>query len=296
MILTNALNDGDECLFTHYVIPLVFAIILVLVSIVFSKMNWVFFVTVAVIGILLVVLSLWLCINDDFKPIIHYSFFAFDLGLFTWWCWLTLSSHSMSVLSFFLLACFYGMSVGLCFCFCNEKNEWGFIIHIIMVVCFMGCICLFNAIDNTVLVILFIVLNCILFSIVAVGYNNCNSWFSKREIYMYSLIGIEIVALVAWLWLCIQWMNTAKESPAAPPALLFMILSVIISLTPLIIGVAALAQNCFFVVLPVLMNAVVFGFCWYAVRYSSQFIPFVWFCGIVFGAFASLLLTACCCF
>ena len=93
VILTNALNDGDECLVTHYAIPLVFTIILVLVSIVFSKMNWVFFATIVIIGIVLAV-SLGICIDDGCEPIVFYSFFAFDLGLFTWWCWLTLSSHA----------------------------------------------------------------------------------------------------------------------------------------------------------------------------------------------------------
>ena len=299
VILTNALNDDCECLFTHYVIPLVFTIMLVLVSIVFSKMNWVFFVTVAVIGVLLVVLSFGICINDDFKPIIHYSFFAFDLGLFTWWCWLTLSSHSMSILSFFIFICFYGMSVGLCFSFDNEKNEWGFVIHIIIVVCIMGCTCVFTAIDNTVLVIVFIVLNCILFVFVAVGYSEFDSRSSYEKEYAYILYVIEAIALVAWLCLCIWWIHTTKKNQTAAPALLFMILSVIISLTPLIIGIAVFIGDDWLSVLPVLPNVVVFGVCWYAVRYSSQFIPFVWFYGVVFGGAVSFVLIVlfceCCC-
>ena len=297
VILTNAFKSSGYFLFTHYAIPLVFTIMLVLVSIVFSKMNWFFFVTIAIIGIVFVFVSLGICINDNCEPILSYSLFAFDLGLFTWWCWLTLSSHSMSILSFFLLACFYGMSAGLCFCFTTVMNELADTILVIMVMCIMGCTCVFIAIDNTVLAVLFIVLNCILFSIVAFVYiaYDLKSLFAITQVAC-TLIVIEIVALVAWLWLFKRWMNTVKESPTAPPALLFMILSVIISLTPLIIGVAALAQSCFFAVLPVLLNAAVFGFCWYAVRYSSQFIPFVWFYGIVFGGFAMLVLTTCCCF
>ena len=299
VILTNALNDGDECLVTHYAIPLVFTIMLVLVSIVFSKMNWVFFVTIAIIGILLAWVSVAISIIDEVEPVVFYSFFAFDLGLFTWWCWLTLSSHSISVLSFFLLACFYGMSVVLCLCFCNEKNEWGFVIHIIFVVCIMGCPCVFIAIDNTVLVIVFIVLNCISFVHVADVYSYHRSEFSKREIYMYTLFVVEIVALVVWLCLCIWWIHTTKKNHTAAPALLFIILSVIISLTSLIIGIAVFIGDDWLSVLPVLPNVVVFGFCWYAVRYSSQFIPFVWFYGVVIGGAVSFVLFVlfcqCCC-
>lgn len=279
VILTNALNDDNECLFTHYAIPLVFTIMLVVVSIVFSKTNWVFFVTITIVAIVLACVSVAISASDDFERIILYSFFAFDLGLFTWWCWLTLSSHSMSVLSFFLLACFYGMSVGLCFCFINEENEWSLIIHIILVVCIMGGTFVFIAIDNTILVIVFVVLNCISFVLVALAYYECNSPIYDKENYIYCPFGIEIVALVAWLWLCKHWMNTTKENPTSPPALLFMILSVIIALTPLVIGLAFSIGNDWLVFIPVFPNVIVFGFCWYAVRYSSQFIPFVWFCG-----------------
>ena len=282
VILTNALNDDDECLVTHYAIPLVFTIMLVLVSVAFSKMNWIFFATIAIIGLVLAV-SLGMCIDDGCEPIVFYSFFAFDVGLFTWWCWLTLSSQSTSILSFFLLSCFYGMGAGLCICFNDIMDEWANIAHIILVGCIMGCACVFFAIDNTSLYVILIVLNCVLFVIVACFYEDYESWFFDEEKCSYILSGIEIVVVVSWLWLCKRWMNTTKDSPIVPPSLLFMILSVLISSIPLVIGVLILTANPCHAIIRFLSTAVVFGFCWYAVRYSSLFIPYVWVFGSIFA-------------
>ena len=289
VVLAYSLCRNDDWLFA-LLIPLIFSVLFALVYFLLSKIDWVFFVTLNTIGILLIYASLIVSINNECGFIPFSSFFAFDLGLFTWWCWLTLSSQSMSVLSFYLLACFYGMSVGLCFCFCNVLNEWADTILVIMVGCIMGCTCVFIAIDYSSLVISFITLNCLLFLRVSFFYLafNLKSLFAITKL-AYSLLGIGIVVVVGWLWLCIQWINTTKVSPTAPPALLFMILSVMISSTPLVIGVAVLVQKYSFIVLPVLSNTVAFGFCWYAVRYSSQFIPFVWFYGIVYCFLAFII-------
>ena len=294
VILTNALNDGDECLVTHYAIPLVFTIVLVLVIIVFSKVNWVFFVTIAIIGIVIAVVSAVISTSDDVEPIVYYSFFAFDLGLFTWWCWLTLSSHSMSILSYYVFICFYGMGVDFCFCFINRRNEWAFINHIIMVGCIMGCTCVFIAIDNTVLVVLFTILNCIIFIIVGCFICDYKRRFSHEEKYIHTLLKIEVVVDVVWLCLCLWWIHTTKKSPTSPPTLLFMILSVLVTSIPLVIGVAVSNEDPWPVIIRGASITVVFGFCWYAVRYSSLFIPYVWvFVSIIAVTVLFLLILKC---
>ena len=85
-------------------------------------------------------------------------------------------------------------------------------------------------------------------------------------------------------------MNTTKESPIVPPSVLFMILSVLISSIPLVIGVLILTANPCHAIIRFLSTAVVLGFCWYAVRYSSLFIPYVWVFGSIIAVAVVVLI------
>ena len=215
---------------------------------------------------------------------------AFDLALFLWWFWLTLSSQTVPVMSHSLLSVMYGITLGFFLAFDTKENKWTVTILVITLTCLMGCSWISVAIDHVALTIVCVTLNMILFTASACKGNNSSilklvTGERRRKdgkAYFRFLLYLVDVALAAvWLWLCIRWMNATKKSPSTPSAFLLIFLSSYITLSPLVVLVATAFTDTAYSILRLALFATVFGYCVRAVQFSARFTPFPFLGGAV---------------
>ena len=80
--------------------------------------EWLFFITLLVLVLFVAIGVSDECANSD----LCISFFAVDLVLFLWWCWMTLSSQTVPILSHFFLSVMYGITTGFFSAFDAKVN------------------------------------------------------------------------------------------------------------------------------------------------------------------------------
>ena len=226
------------------------------------------------------------CANTDACIIL----FGFDLALFLWWCWMTLSSQSVPYACHFVLSMIYGITTGFFVAFDIEVNKWTVTLLVITSTCLMGCSWISVAIDHVALTVVCVAVNMILFTASMYAYNEVTIIelaIDKRgrkegKTYFRFLLYLVDVALAAvWLWLCIRWMNATKKSPSTPSAFLLIFLSSYITLSPLVVLVATVFRDTVYSILRFALFATVFGYCVKAVQFSTRFTPFPFLGGAV---------------
>ena len=248
--------------------------------------EWLFFITLFVVVLFVAIGVSDECANSD----LCISFFAVDLVLFLWWCWLTLSSQTVPYASHFFLSVMYGITTGFFSAFDTKVNKWTVTILVITSTCLMGCSWISVAIDHVVLTIVCVTLNMILFTVSAFLYNESSIKTLATEergrkegkAYFRILLYLVDVALAAvWLWLCIRWMNATKKSPSTPSVLLPIILSSYTTLSPLVVLVATVFRDAVYYTIQLFLYATVFGCCAMTVQFSTRFTPFPFLGGAV---------------
>ena len=258
---------------------------LLYVAIVLVNSWWLFFYLLFYAIIVAYVVSRC-CANSDACIIL----FGFDLALFLWWCWMTLSSQSIPYACHFLLSVIYGITTGFFAAFDTKVNKWTVTILVITSTCLMGCSWISVAIDHVALTVVCVAVNMILFTASMYAYNEVtiiDLAMDKRgrkegKTYFRFLLYLVDVALAAvWLWLCIRWMNATKKSPLTPSAFLLIFLSSYITLSPLVVLVATVFKDTVYSILRLALFATVFGYCVKAVQFSTRFTPFPFLGGAV---------------
>ena len=226
------------------------------------------------------------CVNSD----VCLFMFAFDLALFLWWCWMTLSSQSIPYACHFNLSMIYGITTGFFAAFDTKVNTWTVTLLVITSTCLMGCSWISVAIDHVVLTIVCVAVNTILFSVSAYAYNEITIVELATEerrrkegkaCFRILLYLVDVALTAAWLWLCIRWMNATKKSPTTPSVFLLIFLSSYITLSPLVVLVATVFKDTIYSILRLALFATVFGYCVKAVQFSTRFTPFPFLGGAV---------------
>ena len=248
--------------------------------------EWFLFITLLVLVLFVAIGVSGCCANSD----LCISFFAVDLVLFLWWCWMTLSSQTVPILSHFFLSVMYGITTGFFSAFDAKVNKWTVTLLVITSTCLMGCSWISVAIDHVVLTIVCVAVNTILFSVSAYAYNEitivelATEERGRKEgkaCFRFLLYLVDVALTAAWLWLCIRWMNATKKSPSTPSVFLLVFLSSYITLSPLVVLVATVFKDTCYSILRLALFATVFGYCVKAVRFSTRFTPFPFLGGAV---------------
>ena len=257
--------------------------------------EWLFFITLLVLVLFVAIGVSEKCANSD----LCISFFAVDLVLFLWWCWMTLSSQTVPILSHFFLSVMYGITTGFFSAFDAKVNKWTVTLLVITSTCLMGCSWISVAIDHVVLTIVCITLNMILFTASAFLYNeNSIKTLATEErgrkegkaCFRFLLYLVDVALAVVWLWLCIRWMNAAKKSPLTPSVLLLIILSSYITLSPLVVLVATVFKDAVYSTIRLFLYATVYICCAMTVQLSTRFTSFLFPGGV------ALVFQVCCLF
>ena len=286
LVVTIVFNTPDQVAGTASLIAIPAGFFMLLyVAIVLVNSWWLFFYLLFYAIIVAYVVSRC-CANSDACIIL----FGFDLALFLWWCWMTLSSQTVPYASHFLLSVMYGITTGFFAAFDTKVNKWTVTILVITSTCLMGCSWISVAIDHVALTVVCVAVNMILFTASMYAYNEItiiDLAMDKRgtkegKTYFRFLLYLVDVALAAvWLWLCIRWMNATKKSPSTPSVLLPIILSSYITLSPLVVLVATVFKDTVYSILRLALFATVFGYCVKAVQFSTRFTPFTFLGGAV---------------
>lgn len=222
--------------------------------------------------------------------------------LFLWWCWLTLSSQTVPILSHFFLSVMYGITTGFFSAFDTKVNKWTVTLLVITSTCLMGCSWISVAIDHVVLTIVCDTLNMILFTVSAFIHDeSSNEKLATGErrrkdgkaYFRFLLYLVDVALAAAWLWLCIRWMNATKKSPSTPSVLLPIFLSSYITLSPLVVLVATAFKDAVYFAIRLVLYATVFGCCAMTVQFSTRFTPFLFLGGALFLLQVCCLLCAC---
>ena len=260
--------------------------------------EWLFFITLFVVVLFVAIGVSDECANSD----LCISFFAVDLVLFLWWCWLTLSSQTVPYASHFFLGVMYGITTGFFSAFDTKVNKWTVTLLVITSTCLMGCSWISVAIDHVVLTIVCDTLNMILFTVSAFLYNeNSIKTLATEErgrkegkaCFRFLLYLVDVALAAVWLWLCIRWMNVAKKSPTTPSVLLLIFLSSYITLSPLVVLVAIVFRDTVYYAIRLFLYATVFGCCARAVQFSTRFTPFLFPGGVALFFQVGCLLCVC---
>ena len=260
--------------------------------------EWLFFITLFVVAYF-VASGVSRCgANSD----LCISLFAVDLELFLWWCWLTLSSQSVPILSHFFLSVMYGITTGFFLAFGTKANKWRVTILVIISTCLMGCSWISIAINHVTLTIVCDTLNMILFTLYAFIHDESSNEKLVTEergrkegkaCFRFLLYLVDVALAAVWLWLCIRWMNATKKSPSTPSMLLLIILSSYITLSPLVVLVATVFRDAVYYVIRLFLYVTVFGCCARAVQFSTRFTPFLFFGGALLFLQVGCLLCVC---
>ena len=257
--------------------------------------EWLFFITLFVVVYFVASGVSRCCANSD----LCISFFAVDLELFLWWCWLTLSSQSVPILSHFYLGVMYGITTGFFLSFGTKVNKWRVTILVITSTCLMGCSWISVAIDHVMLTIVCDTLNMILFTLYAFIHDessNENLATGERRrkdgkaYFRFLLYLVDVALAVVWLWLCIRWMNAAKKSPSTPSVFLLVFLSSYITLSPLVVLVATVFRDAVYSTIRLFLYATVYICCAMTVQLSTRFTSFLFPGGV------ALVFQVCCLF
>ncbi len=285
LVVVIVFNTPDQVAGTASLIAIPVGFFSLLLSASMMPDSW-FFFYLPIDAIIVAYVVSRCCANSDACIIL----FGFDLALFLWWCWMTLSSQSIPYACHSLLSVMYGITTGFFAAFDTKVNKWTVTILVITSTCLMGCSWISVAIDHVVLTIVCVAVNMILFSVSAYAYNEITIVELATEerrrkegkAYFRILLYLVDVALVAvWLWLCIRWMNATKKSPSTPSVLLLIILSSYITLSPLVVLVATVFKDTIYSILRLALFATVFGYCVKAVQFSTRFTPFTFLGGAV---------------
>ena len=286
LVVTIVFNTPDQVAGTASLIAIPAGFFMLLyVAIVLVNSWWLFFYLLFYAIIVAYVVSRC-CANSDACIIL----FAFDLALFLWWCWMTLSSQSIPYACHSTLSMIYGITTGFFVAFDIEVNKWTVTLLAITSTCLMGCSWISVAIDHVALTVVCVAVNMILFTASMYAYNEVtiiDLAMDKRgrkegKTYFRILLYLVDVALAAvWLWLCIRWMNATKKSPTTPSAFLLIFLSSYITLSPLVVLVATVFKDTVYSILRLALFATVFGYCVKAVQFSTRFTPFPFLGGAV---------------
>ena len=248
--------------------------------------EWLFFITLFVVVLFVAIGVSGCCANSD----LCISFFAVDLVLFLWWCWMTLSSQTVPILSHFFLSVIYGITTGFFAAFDTKVNKWTITLLVITSTCLMGCSWVSVAIDHVVLTVVCVAVNTILFTASMYAYNEvtivelATEERGRKEgkaCFRILLYLVDVALTAAWLWLCIRWMNATKKSPSTPSVFLLIFLSSYITLSPLVVLVATVFKDTVYSILRLALFATVFGYCVKAVQFSTRFTPFPFLGGAV---------------
>ena len=285
LVVTIVFNTPDQVAGTASLIAIPVGFFSLLLSASMMPDSW-FFFYLPLDAIIEAYIVSRCCANSDACIIL----FGFDLALFLWWCWMTLSSQSVPYACHFVLSVMYGITTGFFAAFDTKVNKWTVTILVITSTCLMGCSWISVAIDHVALTVVCDTLNMILFTASAYAYNEVtiiDLAMDKRgrkegKTYFRFLLNLVDVALAAvWLWLCIRWMNATKKSPSTPSMLLLIILSSYITLSPLVVLVATVFKDTVYSILRLALFATVFGYCVKAVQFSTRFTPFPFLGGAV---------------
>ena len=248
--------------------------------------SWWFFVDLPYSAIIEAYVVSRFCANSDACLFI----FAFDSALFLWWCWMTLSSQSISYACHLILSMIYGITTGFFVAFDIEVNKWTVTLLVITSTCLMGCSWISVAIDHVALTVVCVAVNMILFTASTYAYNevtiidlaiNKRGRKEGKACFRFLLYLVDVALAVVWLWLCIRWMNATKKSPSTPSAFLLIFLSSYITLSPLVVLVATAFRDIVYSILRFALFATVFGCCVKAVQFSTRFTPFTFLGGAV---------------
>ena len=286
LVVVIVFNTPDQVAGTASLIAIPAGFFMLLyVAIVLVNSWWLFFYLLFYAIIVAYVVSRC-CANSDACIIL----FGFDLALFLWWCWMTLSSQTVPYACHFVLSVIYGITTGFFVAFDIEVNKWTVTLLAITSTCLMGCSWISVAIDHVALTVVCVAVNMILFTASMYAYNEVtiiDLAMDKRgrkegKTYFRILLYLVDVALAAvWLWLCIRWMNATKKSPTTPSAFLLIFLSSYITLSPLVVLVATVFRDTVYSILRFALFATVFGYCVKAVQFSTRFTPFPFLGGAV---------------
>ena len=248
--------------------------------------SWWFFVCLPYYAIIEAYVVSRFCTNSDACLFI----FAFDLALFLWWCWMTLSSQSIPYACHSTLSMIYGITTGFFVAFDIEVNKWTVTLLVITSTCLMGCSWISVAIDHVALTVVCVAVNMILFTASTYAYNevtiidlaiNKRGRKEGKAYFRFLLYLVDVALAVVWLWLCIRWMNATKKSPSTPSAFLLIFLSSYITLSPLVVLVATVFRDICYSILRLALFGTVFGYCVKAVQFSTRFTPFPFLGGAV---------------
>ena len=286
LVVTIVFNTPDQVAGTASLIAIPAGFFMLLyVAIVLVNSWWLFFYLLFYAIIVAYVVSRF-CANSDACIFL----FGFDLALFLWWCWMTLSSQSIPYACHFNLSMIYGITTGFFVAFDIEVNKWTVTLLVITSTCLMGCSWISVAIDHVALTVVCVAVNMILFTASMYAYNEVTIIelaIDKRgrkegkTYFRFLLYLVDVALAAAWLWLCIRWMNATKKSPSTPSAFLLIFLSSYITLSPLVVLVATVFRDTCYSILRFALFATVFGYCVKAVQFSTRFTPFTFLGGAV---------------
>ena len=301
LVVTIVFNTPDQVADTASLIAIPAGYFMLLyVALVLVDSWWLFFYLLFFVIIEAYLMSRY-CANSDACIVL----FGFDLALFLWWCWMTLSSQSIPYACHFNLSMIYGITTGFFAAFDTKVNKWTVTILVITSTCLMGCSWISVAIDHVALTVVCVAVNTILFSVSAYAYNEitivelateeCRRKEGKA-CFRILLYLVDVALTAAWLWLCIRWMNATKKSPSTPSMLLLIFLSSYITLSPLVVLVATVFRDTVYSILRFALFATVFGYCVKAVQFSTRFTPFTFLGGAVLLFHVVFLFIVYCCY